>query len=317
MSSWDLWETVENSRCGCLMIDVDVLCVGIACYDLTFAIPAHPEPDSKNYATSLISCGGGLAANAAVAVARLGYRTAFLTQLGQDIFGNRHVQELEEEGVLTDLVTRTAAPTPLSSILAKPDGTRALTHYREQRPSLSPDLFDFSQLKPTVILFDGHEQLVARPLATWAREQNIPTVLDADSRNAGTDLLVDQVDFLVCSRRFAQDFTGEETAIAALDNLVNYAPYVVITLGAQGLVWGHGSKRGVMPAFPIEAVDSTGAGDAFHGAFAAAIATGMGWLETLRYASAVGALTCTKMGARLGIPTGEDVAKFLEAEIGD
>lgn len=291
---------------------LDVLCVGVACYDLTFAVAQHPLPDAKSHASALVSCGGGLAANAAVTAARFGCRTALLTQLGNDLFGDLHVQELVESGVLTDLVQRYDGVTKLSVILAKSDGTRSLIHYAgEQRP-LSATTFDFHQFQPKVILVDGHELALAQPLCQWARHQAIPTILDADSAKPGTVALAAEVDYLICSQSFARDFTGEKGVEQALTQLTAVAPTVIITLGAAGLIWSHDGENGRFPSFPVTVVDSTGAGDAFHGAFAACLAQGQSWEDTLRIASATAALCCTKIGARIGIPHRAEVTAFLE-----
>jgi sulfofructose kinase len=93
--------------------------------------------------------------------------------------------------------------------------------------------------------------------------------------------------------------------------LAKVAGAVIVTLGERGLIWQRGAETGALPAFPVEVVDTTGAGDAFHGALAAGLAQGMDWLPLLRYASAAGALCCTKHGARIGIPTAEEVAALL------
>jgi sulfofructose kinase len=109
------------------------------------------------------------------------------------------------------------------------------------------------------------------------------------------------VDYLVCSEKFALQLKGDEQT--ALAYLADFAPVVVITLGERGLIWQCGQESGALPALAINAIDTTGAGDAFHGAFAAAIAAGLEWLTLLRYASVAGALCCEKMGARLGLPS--------------
>lgn len=283
-----------------MSVDVDVLCVGHASYDLIFSVNHHPDADEKTVADSLLSCGGGPAANAAVCVARLGLTSAFAGYLGRDLYGDKHFQELGDYRVNTQLIIRGDSPTPLSTLLVKPDGKRCLINYKGDTQALSADALDFGHVQAKVMLFDGHEPFISLPLAKKARQTGIPTVLDAGSVHEGTLALMDQVDYLVCSEKFAGQYAGDERK--ALSRLAELAPVVVITLGERGLIWRRGDEQGELPAYPVTAIDTTGAGDAFHGAFAAALAAAMDWQTLLRYASAAGALCCTRMGARLGLP---------------
>lgn len=294
---------------------IDVLCVGHAAYDLIFSVPHHPGPDEKCMATALASCGGGPAANAAVTVARLGLRSAFAGYLGKDLFGERHLQELHHEGVNTDLVVRRDWSTPLSVVLVKPGGERSLVNHRENSGHLPADTVADLPFHPKVILFDGHEPLMAGALVQYARSRNIPTVLDAGSVHPGTEKLVSEVDYLVASTAFAHEFTGLGNPGKALLKMGNLAPCVVITLGREGSVWHRGQESGTMSAVPISAVDTTGAGDAFHGAFSAGLARRMGWNDLLQLSNTVAALCCLRMGARTGIPTLGELAGFLKRPI--
>ncbi|MDD5631094.1 MAG: PfkB family carbohydrate kinase, partial [Methylococcales bacterium] len=106
-------------------VHIDVLCVGHASYDLVFSVDHHPAEDEKIVAGGFVSCGGGPAANAAVTVAKLGFKSAFSGYLGQDLYGEKHYQELVGLGVNADLISRGTSPTPLSTVLVKPDGKRA------------------------------------------------------------------------------------------------------------------------------------------------------------------------------------------------
>jgi sulfofructose kinase len=290
--------------------EIDVLCVGHASYDLVFSIAHHPAADEKITAESFVGCGGGPAANAAVTVARLGFKSAFAGYLGQEIYGDLHLQELVDCGIHTGLILRGASPTPLSAVLVKPDGSRALINYKGATSALPDGVVNFSPINPKVILFDGHEPHLSIALAEQARQKNKPTVLDAGSVHEGTLALMACVDYLVCSEKFAKQFAGSDE-VAALARLAEFAPNVVITLGERGLIWQKGQEKGDLPALPINAVDTTGAGDAFHGAFAAALCVGMDWLDILKYASAVCAFCCTQTGARPGLPTREQFVKFV------
>jgi sulfofructose kinase len=291
---------------------IDVLCVGQASYDLVFSIGHHLGPDEKGNASSFISCGGGPAANAAVAVARLGLRSAFNGYLGKDEFGRKHMQELSEEGVCTDLVTRGMSPTPISAILVKPDGKRTIVNHKAAAKPSGKQAADCGDFRPRVILFDGHEPFISSSFIPFAIKHGLETVLDAGSVHPGTLELLEQVDHVVASERFAHDFTGTQDVPTALQELSRHAPSVVVTLGDKGLAWKNQHGTGRMRAFPIEAVDSTGAGDAFHGAFAAGLAKGYKWEKLLEYSSAVGALSCMELGGRPAIPNAQMVLGFLK-----
>jgi sulfofructose kinase len=291
---------------------VDVLCVGHASYDLVFSVAHHLTEDEKISAEGFVSCGGGPAANAAVTVAKLGFKASFAGFLGLDIYGEKHYQELLELGVHASLIIRGSSPTPLSTVLVKPDGKRALINYKGETLSLSSGALDFSSVTPKVVLFDGHEPHLSNSLLKRTQREEIPTVLDAGSVHEGTLALMKSVDYLVCSEKFARQFAGdEETALARLADI---SPAVVITLGERGLIWRRGQERGILSAFPVKAIDTTGAGDAFHGAFAAAVSCDMNWLDVLRYASAAGSLCCTKTGARSGLPSREEHRALFDDE---
>jgi sulfofructose kinase len=289
---------------------IDVLCVGHACYDLIFQVNHHPQADEKIFAEQHHACGGGPAANAAVAVSRLGFKAAFAGYLGNDLYGDQHRIEFTEEQVDTQLLIRGNNPTPVSVVLVKPDGKRALVNYKVDTLPLPKQSLDFSQLQCKTVLFDGHEAEISLELAEFCQKNAIPMVLDAGSVHPGTLALMDKVDYLICSEKFAHHFA--ETAEQALNILAKHAPVVVITQGEQGLIWKNNVQEGYLPAFPVKAIDTTGAGDAFHGAFAAAITDNKPLIESLRYASAVAALCCTKIGARTGLPHRNEVNAFLK-----
>ena len=292
--------------------NLDVLCVGHACYDLVFGVDHHPDADEKTIAEKFTACGGGPAANAAVTVSRLGLKSAFAGYLGNDFFGQQHIEEFVQADVYTDLIVRGDSPTPLSAILVKPDGRRSVVNYKGATAPLTADSIDFSGCRPRVILFDGHEPELSLALMEAIKGRGISTVLDAGSVHRGSLKLLEQVDYAVVSKKFARECTGKTDPQQAASKLGQLGSAVVITLGEAGLVWYHKDTSGRLPSFSVVTVDTTGAGDAFHGAFAAGLAYGKTWEDLLTYASAVGALCCTKYGARPAIPTAKDVAGFLK-----
>lgn len=293
------------------MHDIDVLCVGATSYDFVFWVRHHPDPDDKISADALIRCGGGPAANASIMVSRMGLKSAFAGYLGYDLFGQLHLEELHTAGVNTELVVRGEHATPVSGVLVKPSGERSIVNYRAAGSILHRDSIVLSDIHPRVILFDGHEPELSFTLLHRARSMGIKTVLDAGSLNKGTLHLFDKVDYPICSEKFVYEFTGESSPDSAMEKLTAHTRSVVITLGRNGLIWKNAGGEGRIPAFSVDVKDSTGAGDVFHGAFAGSFAMGKAWDEILTYSSAAAALSCTRLGARTGIPEGAEVDKFL------
>lgn len=281
---------------------LDVLCVGYACVDINFIAPHHPGPDEKVRATQMHTCGGGPASNAAVAIARLGGKAGFSGYLGTDAFGDAHFKELEEADVDTRGVHRGAAPTAVAAVTIKANGDRSIIDYRAPSALLPEDLISLAEIPAKALLVDGHQPLLSLKLVHEARALGIPSLLDAGSINDGTLMLYNQVDYLITSEKFARQFSDEDdprTALAALDGA---APFIACTWGADGVYWQDANGQHHMPAFDIEAVDTTGAGDAFHGAFALGLARKDKIRENLRRSSATAALTCLKAGARSALP---------------
>ena len=293
------------------MISIDVLCIGQASYDITMSVSHHPGEDEKCLAHSRVMGGGGPAANAAVAVVRLGGSSAFVGYLSNDVFGELHSQEFKQEGVNTSGVVRGNAASPLSVILVKPEGTRTVVNDRSADAGIrlpAPTLLD--AFRPTVILTDGHEPALSEWILRKSKKGNIPIVLDAGSLHKGTEALAPRVDYLIASRKFAEQYTGLSNPREALNKLKTLVPMVIITLGEFGGIWSQGEETGSYPVFPVTVVDTTGAGDAFHGAFALGLARGYSPEKNIRFAAVAAALTCTKLGARQGLPTMDSLLKF-------
>lgn len=296
-------------------MDVDVLCVGHAAYDLVMTVDHHPRDDEKCRATGFIAAGGGPASNAALTVARLGGSAAFAGYLGMDRYGDLHLDELRSDGVITDLVVRGEHPTPISAILVKPGGKRTIITYKGATPILEPGQVDFSRIRPKAVLFDGHEPAISLPLAKQCLTRGIITILDAGSVHGGTEELAPLCGYLIASEKFARDFCNEKNPAEAVKRLARIVPAAAITLGEKGLVWRRKGGGGRLSSMPVDAVDTTGAGDIFHGAFALRIVLGDDMPDALLYASAAAALGCTRMGARPGIPKKSEVGSFIKLAV--
>ena len=243
-------------------------------------------------------------------VSLLGLSSGFSGYLGADFFGDRHLEELIHAGVNTRGVVRGSLPTPLSIVLTKPTGKRSLVNFKGNTAWLPGHAVDLSDISARVLLFDGHEPLLSESLLG----RQVPKVLDGGSLHEGTRRLMKRVDHLVVSERFAFQWLNREDPKAALASLSELAPAVVITLGERGLIWRRGTEEGALSAPNVEVVDSTGAGDAFHGAYAAGLAQRLDWEPLLRLASAAGALCCEIPGARPGLPDRDRVVLLLSEQ---
>lgn len=298
----------------------DVLCVGLVCVDLLLSVPHHPASDEKLRANSRLVAPGGPAAVAAAQVSRLGGRAAFAGLIGDtaaDPFASLLLGAFATEGIDTSaLVSATGFETSLAAILVKPDASRAVVSHRPAPSDTTPiPAPNFPAAR--VLLADGHRPEWNNALLAHARATGAPLVLDAGSWSDSVRALAPRADHLVASEACARAALGgadpASVSPAALRVALAARPdaTVVVTLGPRGLVWSRSDAAGTAPAFRIEATDTTGAGDAFHGAYALGLARGLPFPEILRLASVAGALTCTRPGAWPALPTEDEVDAFL------
>ena len=259
--------------------------------------------------------GGGPSATAAVAAARLGMASSFIGVVGDDEAGGRIRRELEAEGVCTrGMMVRPGASSAVAYCwVDSSTGKRSIAWTRGSAEELGSAEVDMALVRGAGILhLDGHQPQAALAAAKEARKHAVPVSLDAGTLCDGIRELLPQVTILIASEAFARAFTGETDLERAAAKLSEYGADVTgVTMGSGGSLALSGGKLFRCPAFEIEAVDTTGAGDVFHGAFC------VRWLEThdvgecLRFASAVSALKCLQFGGRSGIPRRPQVEDFL------
>lgn len=299
----------------------EILCVGLATYDLSLPLPFYPEENSKLKITTSQEAGGGPAANAAYLLAKWGVNTTFAGMVGDDLYGRMIVAEFKMIGAdLSPLQVCSKIRTPLSLILVNQStGSRTIINRREEGPAYQPDLKLLEKSNPQVLLFDGHE--LEASLAALNMFPKARTILDAGTLRPGTETLAAQVDYLVASERFALAWTGlpdlkslerRQESLRRLAGLCR--GHVTVTLGEAGLIHNEGGAFHHLPAFSVKAIDTTGAGDIFHGAFAYGVLKKYSLEKTLRMASMAAALSVTIPGGRQSIPELSLVGKKM-AEI--
>lgn len=286
---------------------------GIACIDYIFVAPTA-KPGGFAPIIDYKVEGGGLTGTSLVAASRLGARTKILGRLGGDDVGDRIAQGLEAEGVDTSALIRVPGGTSYFSIIHVDADTAERTIYGRKETGIdcSTDLIPLEALDGAdVLLLDHHWPEGARAVAGRAKKLGIPIVLDMIIRPDLVDILA-AADYPVIPRKSALNFAETQDCWAALRKIRSLGPKAaVITCGAEGAFYSHEGCEGHVSAFPIEPVDTTGAGDVFHGAFAFGLALGWELRDVITFASAVSAIKCTKVGGRAGIPTFDQTVEFL------
>jgi sugar/nucleoside kinase (ribokinase family) len=285
------------------------VCLGHATCDLLGTLDGWPGPDEK---TRLLAAferqGGGPAATAAVTLARLGTPVRLLGVVGDDDLGAWILAGLRAEGVDVDgMLVRRARHSHLSVCLAdRRSGGRNVLWHPGDAPDLRPAELPPGALDGAgVLLLDGRHPEAAASLAAAARRRGIPTLLDAGSPQPSTTALARRVEVCVASQPFARALAGDDRPGEQLRALLALGPRLAgVTLGRRGAVFGHAGDRHYLyqPALRVRTKDTTGAGDAFHGAVAWGLLHGASPARLLRTAAVVAALKCRDAGGRRGLP---------------
>jgi len=298
---------------------VDIVGLGLATIDIMTLIPRLPQPDEVFRARRILLEGGGPVATALAAAAKLGATTAYLGPIAPTRWGSLTRAGLEAHGVDTSHApTRTTGEQSVSVILVDgPTGQRSILYGSGEIQDLAPAEVPAEQIAAARVLhLDGVHLEAARHAAEIARQAGVTVSFDGGAGElwAGVETLLPFVDLMVVARRFAQQHTGHADPLQAGPALLEaYQPrQVVITDGAQGCWYWDTRVYLHQPAFAIDAVDTTGAGDVFHGAYLYAFLQDWPARRCLAFAAAAAALKCRTLGGRTGIPTAGETSRFLE-----
>lgn len=293
----------------------DVIGLGGCVWDILGIVEEYPQVDEKKPLVAFEQQGGGQAGTAMVAVARLGGRAAVVGATGDDELADRIRRGFEDEGVdISHLHTLSGVRSTLAICIAMAGtGQRTIFYWDETSGKLPPHQLDRDFITSgRCFLTDTHHPQAGLVAARWAQEAGIPIVIDLERHKETNDQLLAVADYPILPADYALEYTGEAELEAAAERLLAYQPAVlIITRGTQGALAY--SEQGAIeqPAFKVEPiVDSTGAGDVFHGAFAYGLALGYDLKKNLAFASAVAALNCRKLGGRAGIPTWQELEDF-------
>jgi sugar/nucleoside kinase (ribokinase family) len=286
----------------------DVVGCGCTAWDMLCITPEYPGLDVKIRVDDLVMQGGGLIATALVAVARLGGKAAIIGKVGDDDWGRFQREELIREGVdVRNLVIGRPGDSHFAFVVVDAaTGKRTIFYKRGDDYLLRPDQVDRALVESAkALLVDGHQMDAGIAAAARAKQAGIPVVMDAEGTEPRTPEMVNLTDYLIPSRECALAYTGCEDVPSAAQKLAAGGRHraVVVTLGDQGALIVADGEVTRQPAFAVDVVDTTGAGDVFHGAFAFALSRGDDVRQATRFAAAVAALKCRKLGGRAGIPS--------------
>jgi len=294
-----------------------ILCIGMPVRDLTFRVPSVPAHGSKVNAGHFAEICGGNALNAAIGIARLGGRAALCGPMGDagETSSRFIFDKLTEEGIETNhLVRMPGLVTPVSTIMIDPSGERTIAVFRDQQlwtvrlPGIDRLLEDCR-----AILVENRCAAFCTELCAEARRRDIPVIAGIDRAMSLRDGLLSAASHLIFSSESLRETAGIDDDEAALKTISTFtSSFLAGTRGPNGTIWL--DERGGLqetPAFPVDAVDTLGAGDIFHGAFALAVTEGLALRQALRFASAAAALKCTRFGGAYAAPQRADVERFL------
>lgn len=289
-----------------------LLMVGLSCTDHLWQVKAFPPTNSRTHTTAYRTEGGGTAATAAVAAAQLGAQVELWSVHGDDETGQRAIAELEAYGVDT---SKGRIPENskgvISGILVTPEGERYIFPYFGEGLEDSAEGLELDRISSfDCVLTDGRYPVMTEAVLREAKRFDVPVVGDFGHRRNWH--LTQYVDYLIVSEECAREVLGEDATEASLPELRQIEGQLVgVTLGENGFLFEQGGELRHISALAVDVVDTTGAGDVFHGAYAYAIANGWDVERCGLFASVTAALSCTALGGRSGIPNAGEVEKLL------
>lgn len=290
-----------------------VVSIGIVVLDEVFAIPDRLRPGEKHRASARQVVIGGNAANASLAIARLGGAPHLIARFGADEAGSILRTCLESEGIdLSASASVAGAQTSRSAIVIEPDGARTIiNHFDSAMPERPRWLPHSLPVGAAAVLGDTRWEAGAARIFHLAQARGIPAVFDGD-RKPLDESLCSLATHPVFSAQGLREWSGEVDLMAGIRRLATKAKgFAAVTDGGDGVHFILGETVGHVPAFPVNAVDTLGAGDVWHGAFALALGEGQEIVPAIRFANAAAALKCTRAGGASGAPQREEVEALL------
>lgn len=299
------------------MSQFDIVGIGQNATDTLILLPKFPAYAGKVPFAEEILSPGGQVASAMVACAQLGLRVKYIGSVGDDERGRIQIDSLAGIGInLDDVEVRENCPNQTAYILIdQTTGERTVLWQRSERLFLAPESITTEKIvNSRMVFFDAQDTAAVGKAAEIARKHSIPVAVDVDTIYHGFDKVLPNIDYLVTSSEFPLQWTSERDPFRALAMIRDEFKMRVaaMTLGAHGSLALTGEGYTYSPAFVVNCVDTTGAGDVFHGAFCYSVLQGMSIRDTLEFSNAMAALNCTALGARGRIGTVEQARALIE-----
>ncbi|MCM1370638.1 MAG: carbohydrate kinase family protein [Clostridium sp.] len=294
-----------------------ILCIGHATYDITFPVDEFIKENTKNRVKDRVQCGGGSAANASYLLGKWGMQVYFAGIVGIDNYGKKIKSELESVNVDTSYLELSRDYKTTSSIIIanKSNGSRTIL-------SCTPNDMKMSEIDinitPDIILMDGYEYEMSKKLL-----KKYPDAISIMDAGTVTDEIIElskMSNYVVCSKEFAEKITGididyNDTKIIKeiyLKLKNDFNGKIIVTLENMGALYEEDNKINIMKSLTVDAIDTTGAGDIFHGAFTYGIAKKLPFNEIIKLSNIAGAISTTIIGGRLSIPDYDKVKRILD-----
>ena len=299
-----------------------VLCIGHSSWDITVPVDDYPTENTKYRYSEKYAAGGGPASNAAYLLGKWGVDTVIATSIGSDDFGTKIKKEFQEVNVATEYIeTSYEKDTSFSFILVnKKNGSRTVFNVATEHPPLKKLNYEFT---PDIIFTDGHDYGASQN--ALSKYPHAITVIDAGRVTQELLELCKYTRYIVCSKGFAEtvtnlkfDFNNPQSLVNVYTKLQNKYPNanIVVTLEEHGALYQVDNQIKIMPGLKCNAVDTTGAGDIFHGAFVYGLANNFDMEKTITLANIAGGLSVQKMGSRLSVPNLSEVLDYYTQKMG-
>lgn len=296
-----------------------IVVVGSANTDMVIKAPRIPAPGETVIGGDFVVAPGGKGANQAVAAARLGADVTLVAHLGTDVFGDQALAGYEREGIDISLVVRDAgAPSGVALIFVDAAGENSIAVASGANARMSVE--DVARARDAIEAADvllvqlEVPEVAVHHALRLAREAGVRTILNPAPAKQVNPALLAHVCIATPNEHEVQVTVGGPDRARSIARMLDAGVgCVLVTLGPRGVLWATRDRQQIVPAFQVEAIDTTAAGDAFNAGLAYALAEGMEMAQALRFANATAAIAVTRLGAQPSLPSGEEVAAFLQA----